>query len=74
MNYGQHAWSLSVSGSFTLRQVKASMVLIEAVKDGKKGLRMLPELTIWWKNSDYTPEMRTKLFIAKMTESLLFTY
>ena len=45
---------------------EASMVLIEAVKDGKKGgLRMLPELTIYDENSDYTPEMRTKLFMAE---------
>lgn len=45
---------------------EASMVLIEAVKDGRKGgLRMLPELTIYDENSDYTPEMRTKLFMAE---------
>lgn len=43
---------------------EASMVLIEAVKDGRPGgLRLLPELTIYDQNSEYTPEMRKKLFM-----------
>lgn len=43
---------------------EASMVLIEAVKDGRQGgLRLLPELAIYDEHSQYTPEMRKKLFM-----------
>ena len=42
---------------------EANMVLVEAIKDGRKGgLRFLPPITVYQANDEYTPEMRGILY------------
>lgn len=42
---------------------EANMVLVEAIKDGRKGgLRFLPPITVYQANDEYTPEMREILY------------
>lgn len=42
---------------------EANMVLIEAIKDGKKGgVRFLPPITVYEKDDEYTPEVRKILY------------
>ena len=42
---------------------EANMVLVEAIKDGRKGgLRFMPPITVYQANDEYTPEMRKILY------------
>ena len=41
---------------------EANTLLIEAIKDGKPDLKILPPLIVYQENNEYTPEMRKILY------------